>query len=59
MAPIADMRFDESLYDCLGENLLAITEFQHIDPATDTYEVRALGGKKLPGMLIKDFKFTL
>lgn len=59
IAPIADMRFDESLYDCLGENLLAVTEFQHIDPATDTYEVRALGGKKLPGMLIKDFKFTL
>ncbi|MNJ92594.1 peptidase PmbA [compost metagenome] len=59
VAPIADMRFDESLYDCLGENLLAVTEFQHVDPEVGTYESRALGGKKVPGMLIKDFKFTL
>lgn len=59
VAPIADMRFDESLYDCLGENLLGVTAFQHIDPELSTYEARALGGKKLPGMLIKDFKFTL
>lgn len=59
VAPIADMRFDESLYDCLGENLLGVTAFQNIDPELSTYEARALGGKKLPGMLIRDFKFTL
>lgn len=59
VAPIADLRFDESLFDCLGENLLAVTNFQEIDPMVMTYENRALGGKKLPGMLIKDFKFTL
>ncbi|KHD89816.1 MAG: Zn-dependent protease [Bdellovibrio sp. ArHS] len=59
VAPIADMRFDESLYDCLGENLMAVTDFQAIDPMVLTYENRAFGGKKIPGMLIKDFKFTL
>ncbi|MBO9667924.1 MAG: Zn-dependent protease [Bdellovibrio sp.] len=59
VAPIADMRFDESLYDCLGENLLAVTDFQEIDPNVDTYSSRGFGGKKLPGLLIKDFKFTL
>lgn len=59
VAPIADLRFDESLYDCLGENLLAVTDFQEVDPMVSTYESRAFGGKKVPGMLIKDFKFTL
>ncbi|MFV3407113.1 TldD/PmbA family protein [Bdellovibrio bacteriovorus] len=59
VAPIADLRFDESLFDCLGENLLAVTDFQEVDPMVSTYESRALGGKKVPGMLIKDFKFTL
>lgn len=59
IAPIADLRFDESLFDCLGENLLAVTDFQEIDPMVSTYESRALGGKKVPGMLIKNFKFTL
>lgn len=58
-APIADLRFDESLYDCLGENLLAVTDFQEVDPMVSTYESRSFGGKKVPGMLIKDFKFTL
>lgn len=59
VAPIADLRFDESLYDCLGENLLAVTDFQEVDPMVSTYESRSFGGKRIPGMLIKDFKFTL
>lgn len=59
VAPIADLRFDESLYDCLGSNLVAVTDFQEVDPMVSTYESRAFGGKKIPGMLIKDFKFTL
>lgn len=59
VAPIADLRFDESLYDCFGKNLLAVTDFQEIDPATGTYSARSLGGKRMPGMLIQDFKFTL
>lgn len=59
VAPIADMRFDESLFDCLGQNLVAVTDFQQVDAETSTYESRSFGGKKIPGMLIKDFKFTL
>lgn len=59
VAPIADLRFDESLYDCLGANLLAITDFQEVEPQISTYESRVLGGSRLPGLLIKDFKFTL
>jgi predicted Zn-dependent protease len=59
VAPIEDMRFDVSFYDVLGDGLTAVTDFQVVDPAVDTYFQRALGGKKLPGMLMKDFNFTL
>lgn len=59
VAPIEDMRFDVSLFDIFGDSLLAITDFQEVDPSVDTYFQRALGGRKLPGMLIKDFNFTL
>ncbi len=57
--PIKDLRFDESLYSFWGENLEAITDFQALVPEVDTYEARSLGGAKVPGMLVKDFTFTL
>lgn len=59
VGPIKDLRFDENLYDCLGANLLAVTDFQETDPQVGTYESRSFGGKKVPGMIVKDFKFTL
>jgi len=59
VAPIEDMRFDVSLYEILGEGLLEVTDFQDVDPNVDTYFQRSLGGKKLPGLLIKDFSLTL
>jgi predicted Zn-dependent protease len=59
IAPIKDMRFDESLYRALGDQLESVTAEQMIDPSTDTYYARGLGGKKVPGLLIKDFTFTL
>lgn len=59
IAPIEDMRFDVSLYDILNEGLLEVTDFQEVDPSIATYMQRDLGGKNLPGMLIKDFSFTL
>jgi predicted Zn-dependent protease len=59
VAPIEDMRFDVSFFEILAEGLLAVTDFSELDPAVDTYFRRALGGKKLPGMLVKDFNFTL
>lgn len=59
VAPIADLRFDESLYDCLGDNLEAVTDFQEVFPSTSTYDARSLGGLKTPGLLINNFKFTL
>ena len=57
--PINNLRWDESLFDALGPNLLALTSQVEIDPAVETYYQRALGGARTPGALIADFAFTL
>lgn len=59
VAPIRDLRFDESLYALLGENLLDLTDFREFIPETGTYEARSIGGLLLPGLLVEDFTFTL
>lgn len=59
VSPIQDMRFDVSLYDILGSNLLGLTDFQETIVNNLTYGSRAFGGSLLPGLLIDDFKFTL
>jgi predicted Zn-dependent protease len=59
VAPIQDLRFDDSLYTFFGENLEAITDFQSFVADVDTYESRSLGGALVPGALIRDFTFTL
>lgn len=59
VGPIHDLRWDESLFDALGDKLLALTQETEIDPAVDTYYARALGGTRVPGALIEGFTFTL
>ena len=59
VAPIQDLRFDESLFRALGSELEALTQTTEIIPATDTYLQRALGGSRVPGALIRKFAFTL
>jgi len=60
IAPIANLRFDESLYRFWGgENLIDLTNFQEFIPEVGTYENRQLGGSLVPGMLVNDFTYTL
>jgi predicted Zn-dependent protease len=59
VGPIADMRFDDSLYQIFGESLENLTQEQHIDPGVSTYFQRDLGAKKIPGILLSQFSFTL
>jgi len=59
IAPIENLRFDDSIYDFLNQNLEAFTDFQEFIPNTDTYGSRSLGGMLSPGMLVKNFAFTL
>lgn len=59
VAPIENLRFDESLYRCFGDRLQNLTTTQQFIPETGTYGHRNLGGLWLPGALINDFTFTL
>jgi len=59
IAPIENLRFDDSIYDFLGENLEALTNFQEFILEIGTYGGRSLGGTLVPGMLINNFTFTL
>jgi predicted Zn-dependent protease len=59
VAPIENLRFDDSIYDFLGDNLEAFTDFREFIPNTGTYEKRSLGGILVGGMLVKNFIFTL
>ncbi len=59
VAPIEDLRFDESYYSIFGENLERVTEFKEMSPATGSYFQRDVGGSESPGVLVSNFKFTL
>lgn len=59
VAPIRDLRFDESLYRVFGSELEALTRETEVRVNTDTYGRRALGGCQVPGALVRDFRFTL
>jgi predicted Zn-dependent protease len=59
VAPIENLRFDDSIYDFFGENLEALTSFRKFIPDTGTYEKRSLGGILGSGMLVNNFRFTL
>ncbi|WP_455209669.1 metallopeptidase TldD-related protein [Kaarinaea lacus] len=59
VAPINVMRFDETLYHMLGDNLIDLTqEREHIFDSS-TYESRSEASALLPGALIEDFRLTL
>lgn len=59
VAPLNVMRFDDSLYRMLGDNLLALTQEREllIDPSS--YGQRGTDSALLPGALIEDFRFVL
>jgi predicted Zn-dependent protease len=59
VAPIRDLRFDESIFALFGSELEALTEESVLMSATDTYGRRQVGGAKVPGMLVRKMKFTL
>ncbi len=59
VAPIENMRFDDSIYSFLGDNLEAVTEQVQINPDVGTYEGRELSAIVCPGILLKSFSLTL
>lgn len=59
VAPIENLRFDESLYRCFGENLIDLTRHQEFIPEVGTYDHRNLGAMLVPGALVEGFTYTL
>ncbi len=59
VAPINVMRFDETLYHMLGDNLIDLTQDREHIFSTSTYESRSEASALLPGALVEDFRLTL
>ncbi len=59
VAPIQDMRFDESLLNIFGSELVDLTTDPETFTSTSSYEKRDIGGCRAPGILLSRFQFTL
>ena len=58
-APINTMRFDDSVYSMLGNNLIGLTSKRELLIDSGTYEERSTSSARLPGAIIDNFKMTL
>lgn len=59
VAPVNVMRFDDTLYRILGDNLSALTQEQDFMLDSSSYGERSTQSSRLPGALITGLKFTL
>ncbi len=59
VAPVNVMRFDDTLYRILGENLLDLTQERELMLDASTYGSRSTQSSRLPGALVSGLKFTL
>ena len=58
-APINTMRFDDSVYSMLGDNLIGLTSKRELLIDSGSYEERSTASSRLPGALVNKFKMTL
>lgn len=58
-APLASMRFDDSLYELLGSQLEGLTRERELSLSTRTYQERQHGSTLLPGALLGRLCLTL
>jgi predicted Zn-dependent protease len=59
VAPVDVLRFDDTVYRMLGENLEALTRETEFILDAGTYQSRQLSSVRLPGVLVKEMAFTL
>lgn len=59
IAPLNVMRFDDSAYRVLGDNLLGLTAERDLMLDSASYGERSTGTARMPGGLVKDFALTL
>ncbi|MNT54987.1 hypothetical protein D3C72_1921890 [compost metagenome] len=58
-APVDTMRFDDSLYSVLGDQLEALTRERQLRLSSSTYGERQTWSALLPGALVGSLKLTL
>jgi len=59
VAPVSTMRFDDSVYSLLGDQLEALTAERELTLSTSTYGERQTSSSLLPGALVKRLVLTL
>ena len=59
VAPIENMRFDDTIYNIFGKNLESVSNKAQFIPDTGTYSGRSFGGTNCPGILLNSFSLTL
>jgi predicted Zn-dependent protease len=58
-SPVEVMRFDETIYRLLGENLIGLTAERELILDAGSYFQRSTDSARLPGLLVDDFTLTL
>jgi predicted Zn-dependent protease len=58
-SPVEVMRFDETIYRLLGENLIGLTADRELILDPGSYFQRSTDSARLPGVLVDDFTLTL
>jgi predicted Zn-dependent protease len=59
VAPVGPMRFDDTIYRMLGDNLIDLTRDRELLLDSSTYGERSTASSRLPGALLRSVKFTL
>jgi len=59
VGPANVLRFDDTLYRMLGDNLEALTAERELLLSSSTYGARMLTSATLPGALVSEMNFTL
>ncbi|MBT3342581.1 MAG: TldE/PmbA family protein [Gemmatimonadetes bacterium] len=59
LAPINVMRFDETLFRALGENLIGLTQEREMILDAGSYGRRVTSSARFPGALVEGFHFNL
>jgi predicted Zn-dependent protease len=59
VAPVTPMRFDDSIYRILGDNLVDFTRERELLLDPSSYGERSTSSSRLPGALLNSLKFTL
>jgi len=59
VAPVEVLRFDDSLFNLLGDKLIGLTDEVEVSLDTSSYGSRSTSSYRLPGALVEEMSFTL